>query len=205
MQDLKGRRIGIAGGTLDKCWHLLLAYGADQFGVDLEHDSTHAYGSSPVLAQELEEGEVDAALLDWTFCARLETRGFRRLIGVGDLAKSFGVVGDLALSGYLFRQPNERTDILSAFATASSDAKRLLARSDAAWVSVRPLMQAADDATFQTLKRAFLAGIPNRRLEDERADAERLNARLTRIGGKDRAGSQAMLPPGLYWGDSSAR
>ncbi len=52
--------------------------------------------------RKLESGELDAALLYWTFCARLEARGFRRLIGADGIAEAFGVTGPIALLGYVF-------------------------------------------------------------------------------------------------------
>jgi NitT/TauT family transport system substrate-binding protein len=198
--DLKGKRIGVAGGALDKSWLLLRAYAAERFGLDLAEQASPAFGAPPLLAEKLAAGELDAGLLYWNFCARLEAKGFRRLVGASEIARSFGLTGEIALLGYVFDEAFASDAArLAAFAAASRDAKARLAASDAAWESLRPLMAAEDEATFQALKRAFLAGVPNRPVAAERADAERLYAVLARIGGEKLVGPAKTLPPGLYW------
>ena len=199
--DLKGKRIGVAGGALDKSWLLLRAYAAERFGLDLAEQASPAFGAPPLLAEKLAAGELDAGLLYWNFCARLEAKGFRRLVGAGEIARSFGLAGEIALLGYVFDEAFASDAArLAAFAAASRDAKARLASSDAAWESLRPLMAAEDEATFEALKRAFLAGIPSRPVAAERADAERLYAVLARIGGEKLVGPAKNLPSGLYWG-----
>jgi NitT/TauT family transport system substrate-binding protein len=199
--DLKGKRIGVAGGALDKSWLLLRAYAAERFGLDLAEQASPAFGAPPLLAEKLAAGELDAGLLYWNFCARLEAKGFRRLVGAGEIARSFGLAGEIALLGYVFDEAFASDAArLAAFAAASQDAKARLASSDAAWESLRPLMAAEDEATFEALKRAFLAGIPSRPVAAERADAERLYAVLARIGGEKLVGPAKNLPSGLYWG-----
>src|SRR5215203_6051511 len=47
--DLKGRRIGVAGGPLDKSWLLLRAYAQKELGVDLAGASEPVFGASPLL------------------------------------------------------------------------------------------------------------------------------------------------------------
>ncbi|MGY2048522.1 ABC transporter substrate-binding protein [Methylobacterium sp. JK268] len=199
--DLAGKRIGVAGGALDKNWLLLKAHAQEKEGLDLERGARPAFGAPPLLMQKLETGELDAALLYWTFCARLEAKGFRRLIGAEAIARAFGVEGPIALLGYVFDESllQRRADLLAAFSRASRQAKQALAAEDAAWQPVRPLMAAQDEATFAALRRDFLAGIPRRPLAAERADAERLYAVLARLGGERLVGSATTLPDGLYW------
>lgn len=197
--DLAGRSIGVAGGPLDKSWLLLRAFAQDKAGFDPAQRSSPAFGAPPLLSQKLEVGELDAALLFWNFCARLEAKGFREVIRTGDMAKSFGVSGEIALLGYLFDEDRGGDrETLAAFAAASRQAKALLASSEAAWDSVRPRMQAADEPTFQVLKRYFIEGIPKRELAVERADAERLYAILARLGGERLIGPAKTLPADLY-------
>ncbi|MET7244650.1 ABC transporter substrate-binding protein [Methylobacterium sp. EM32] len=198
---LAGKRLGVAGGPLDKNWLLLRARAREKDGLDLEREAKPVFGAPPLLMRKLESGELDAALLYWTFCARLEARGFRRLIGADGIAASFGVEGPIALLGYVFDeallQREPRT--IAGFARASARAKQALAAGEAAWTPVRPLMAAEDEATYATLKRAFLDGIPHRPAAAERKDAERLYAVLARLGGERLVGAAATLPEGLYW------
>ena len=48
------------------------------------------------------QGEFDAVLNFWHFCARLEANGFRRLIGADDAAKALGASGPVSALGYVF-------------------------------------------------------------------------------------------------------
>jgi NitT/TauT family transport system substrate-binding protein len=202
--DLSGKRIGVAGGALDKSWLLLRAHARERAGLDLATAAMPAFGAPPLLANKLESGELDAALLYWNYCARLEAKGYRRLIGAGDIAQSFGLEGEIALIGYIFDESilQRRADILDAITTASGAAKALLARSEPAWAAIRPLMSAEDDATFEALRRYFLEGVPERPVTVERADAERLYAVLAKLGGEKLVGPGTSLPQGLYWGDA---
>jgi NitT/TauT family transport system substrate-binding protein len=201
--ELAGRRIGIAGGALDKSWLLLRAYVRDRTGLDLASGASPAFGAPPLITHKLEAGELDAALLYWNFCARLEAKGFRRLIGAAEIARSFGLAGDLALLGYLFWEGASRPTSIAAFAAASRAAKERLASSASAWEPVRPLMQAEDEATFEALKRYFIDGIPRRGTRAERDDADRLLDVLVRIGGERLAGPARRSPAGLYWDETS--
>ncbi|KAA2237478.1 ABC transporter substrate-binding protein [Salinarimonas soli] len=203
--DLKARRLGVAGGPLDKSWLLLRAHAAEAAGLDLAAASTLSFGAPPLLAQKLEAGELDAGLLYWNFCARLEAKGFRRLIGAGDVARALGATGEIALLGYVFDEAAARKmALVDGLAAASRAAKERLAADPAAWDRLRPLMHAEDDATFEALRRAFLEGIPRRPLPEERADAERLYAVLARLGGERLVGPATRLPEGLYWREGAA-
>ena len=75
----------------------------------------------------------------------------------------------------------------------------MLAQDPATWQIVRPLMAAEDDATFEALKRDFLAGIPRRSVAEERADAEKLYTVMSRLGGARLVGKGSALPPDLYY------
>jgi NitT/TauT family transport system substrate-binding protein len=199
--DLAGKSIGVAGGALDKSWLLLQAYARKSVGLDLVQAARPAFGAPPLLSYKLESGELDAALLYWNFCARLEAKGFRRVIGADEIAASFGISGPIAFIGYAFSEAvvAGKPEAIRAFATASRRAKQTLAAQDAAWAALRPSMQADDDATFETLKRRFVEGIPQRSISAEEADAARLYALLAELGGAKLVGAAKTLPDGLYW------
>ena len=199
--DLAGARLGVAGGALDKSWLLLQGFGRKTAGLDLARSASPAFAAPPLLSHKLEAGELDAALLYWTFCARLEAKGFRRLIGVDELAAGLGASGEISFLGYVFDRERlgGRVAAIAPFAAASRAAKTRLAGADDAWTAVRPLMQAEDEATFETLKRHFIAGIPRRSSADEEADARRIYATLAELGGEALVGRAAQLPAGLFW------
>jgi NitT/TauT family transport system substrate-binding protein len=202
--DLAGKRLGVAGGALDKNWVLLKAYAQEQAGLKLESAATIAFGAPPLVAAQLEAAQLDAALLYWNFCARLDAKAFRRLIGADSITRSFGVQGEIALIGYVFDEALAEREprLIEGFASTSQAAKRVLEESDEAWAEVRPLMGTDEEATFQALKRAFIQGIPKRSLEAERSDAERLYMVLRTLGGEKLVGPGTALPVGLYWGDN---
>src|SRR5438445_6058762 len=99
--DLKGRKIAVAGGPIDKNWMLLRA-ALKQGGIDLKSDSTIAYGAPPLLAAKTLSGEMDATVNYWNFCAVLEAKGLRRLIGIEDLLPKLGATGRTSMIGYVF-------------------------------------------------------------------------------------------------------
>ncbi len=205
--DLAHRRIGVAGGALDKSWLLLRAEAKRRHGLDLAKDAEPIFGAPPLLSRKLETGDLDAVLTFWSFAARLEAKGYRRVLDVGDLARAFGASGDVALLGWLFRRDFAEThgDLLDRFAAAGRAADARLATDPKAWDRLRPLMRAEDTATFEALKRRFLAGRPHRPLADEERDARTLFAALAAIGGADLVGPAATLPDGLYRSGADGR
>src|SRR2546429_8502703 len=81
LTDLKGRKLAVAGGPIDKSW-LLLRASMKQDGIDLKLQSTIVYGSPPLLAAKTLSGEMDANVNYWNFCAALEAKGLRRLTAI---------------------------------------------------------------------------------------------------------------------------
>jgi NitT/TauT family transport system substrate-binding protein len=68
LADLKGRKLAVAGGPLDKSWLLLQAL-ARRSGVDLRRQATIVYGAPPLLSEKQVQGETDAtlAIVGYTF------------------------------------------------------------------------------------------------------------------------------------------
>lgn len=199
--DLKAKKIGVAGGPLDKGWLLLQAYAKKTAGLDLAREAEPVFGAPPLLQQKLESGELDAALIYWNFAARLEAKGFRELVSVEGAARGLGAEGQVALIGYVFRQDfaDAHPDLVKGFVAASRAAKALLAGQDAEWTRIRPIMRADDDATFAALKRRFVEGVPSRPIAEEARDAAGLYAQIAAIGGERLVGPAKTLPDGTYW------
>src|ERR1700737_3254470 len=66
--DLKKKKLAVAGGPLDKSWLLLQAF-ALRAGIDLRKQAVIVYGAPPLLSQKALQGETDATLTYWNFCA----------------------------------------------------------------------------------------------------------------------------------------
>lgn len=204
LSDLKGGKIGIAGGPLDKSWLLIQALARKQHGLDLAKEAEALFGAPPLIQQMALRGEMAAAINFWHFAARMEAAGMRRLVDVADAARSLGLDPDLPLLGYVFKGEMARADpaLIAGFAAASREAKRLLAGSDAEWDRLRPAMNVADDAEFIALRDGFREGIPAEAAIDEAA-ACKLLALLAAVGGEALVGAASTLPEGVFYNAGS--
>ena len=199
MADLAGKKIGIAGGPIDKSWLLIQGLAAKRHGMDLAAAAEPVYGAPPLLNEKVLDGELDAVLNYWHFAARLEGKGYRQLVGVEEAISELGVASVPPQLGYVFQQSfaEANSELIAAFAGASRAAKQLL-ESDEEWERIRPLTRAEDDATFEALKRRFRDGIIERWGEQERADAAEVYAVLAGLGGEQLVGGATELAPGTF-------
>jgi NitT/TauT family transport system substrate-binding protein len=200
LADLKGRKLAVAGGPIDKNW-LLLRASMKQDGIDLKSESTIVYGAPPLLAAKTLGGEMDATVNFWNFCAALEAKGFRRLAGVEDLLPKLGAKGRTAMIGYVFDEEwgNINRDAVARFIAMTREAKNILATSDAEWEKIAPLTGTADAATLRAYRDRYREGIPRRPIADEEADARILYRVLAEIGGREIVGPAQELDPGTFY------
>jgi NitT/TauT family transport system substrate-binding protein len=200
LADLKGHKLAIAGGPIDKNW-LLLQAALKQDGVDLKTQATIVYGAPPLLAAKALDGEMDATLNYWNFCAALEAKGFRRLAGMEDVLKKLGTKGRIAMIGYVFDEAwaDAHRDTVARFIAVTRAAKEILATSDAEWDVIAPLTGAPDAATLHAYRDRYREGIPRRPIADEEADARVLYRVLAQIGGRDLVGNATELDPGTFY------
>lgn len=198
--DLKGKKIGVAGGALDKSWLLIQALARRDHGLDLPSVSDVVFGAPPLISQKAIQGELDAALNFWHFCARLEADGFRRLIGAGDAQMALGASGPVSALGYVFHDKwaNDNPQAARGFLKASAQAKDLLARSDEEWLRLAPVIR-AEGRELAKLRDRYREGIPRRPVAEEAADAGRLYRVLAGIGGEKLVGSASEMAPGTFW------
>ena len=198
--DLKGRLLGVAGGPLDKSW-LIVQAAAIRQGIDLKRDVTLQYGAPPLMFQKLLQGEAEAGLNYWNFCARLEARGYRRLFDVRDAEMALGLKEPIALIGYAFTEDFAagHKSTIDRFIAIAQKANDIMRRSDAEWDALRPLMNAEDQATFEAYRDQTREGMPRRTIAAEQADADALFKTLAEIGGPELVGPLHELDPGLYY------
>jgi NitT/TauT family transport system substrate-binding protein len=200
LADLKGRKLGVGGGPIDKSW-LLLQARMKQDGIDLKSEATIAYGAPPLIAAKTLDGEMDASLNFWNFCAQLEAKGFRRLAGIEDILPKLGAKGAVSAVGYVFDEDwaASHRDAVARFIAMTRKAKQLLVTSDAAWDKIAPLTGATDPAMLKVYRDRYRDGIPRRSIADEEADARVLYRVLAEIGGRDLVGPAAELDPGTFY------
>lgn len=199
--DLKGKKIAVAGGPLDKSWLLLRGLANRDYNLDLTADSQQFFGAPPLLAQKALQGEVDASLNYWNYCARLEAKGFREVIGANEAAMALGAKGPVSAIGYVFSESwaDRNLDAVKGFVAASRQAKQIMKTSDAEWERLRAKTGAEDDATLYALRDRFRAGIPSRPLREEMEDTARVYAILAKIGGERLVGPAKTMTPGTFW------
>lgn len=200
LADLKGRKLAVAGGAIDKSWLLLRAV-MKRDGIDLTSDATIAYGAPPLLARKTMSGEMDANLNYWNFCAALEAKGFRRLSGMEEILLKLGAKGRPAMIGYVFNETwaAAHREAIARFLAVARQAKEILATSDADWDTIAPLTGATDAATLRAYRERYREGIPRRPIADEEADARTLYRVLAGIGGAEIVGPGQDLDPGTFY------
>jgi NitT/TauT family transport system substrate-binding protein len=200
LADLPGRRLGIAGTALDKSWLILRLLAQRQNGRDLDEVVEKSFGAPPLLAEQLAAGRLDALLTYWQFAARLEARGARRLLGMGEAVRALGIVEPVPLVGYVLSAAwaKEHAASCAAFFRACRRAEEVLLRSDEEWRTIAPLTGAADPVELERLRDAFRDGIPRSDEEAMRVAAENLYDLLARIGGEALVGPSRTLPPGTF-------
>jgi NitT/TauT family transport system substrate-binding protein len=200
LADLVGRRLGVAGGPIDKSWLLLRAYSRRTIGRDIADVARPVFGAAPLLTEEIRNGRLDAVLNFWTFAARLQGSGFVRLLDMAAVLKLLGIEPAPTLVGFVFRQRSlmAKRTVLEAFFTSVADGNAVLAHSDAAWERLRPLVQPATDAELAAIRSFYRAGIPGPWGEAETRSAERLFDMLAALGDKELVGARTRFDAKLF-------
>ena len=201
VSDLAGKKIGVAGGPVDKSWLLLRAYMKNSIDTDPMEASEVQFGAPPLLNELALRNELNALLTFWHYGARFRAAGHQDVISIPDILSGLGVDNTLALIGWTFNEniAETRPGALEAFMAASYEAKKILLESDEEWERIRPLTKAKDDVTLEALRDAFRAGIPRRFGDAEEQTAAEIFAILAREGGKKLVGDSTQLNPGTFW------
>lgn len=198
--DLVGHRLGVAGSSIDKSWLILQLYARSRYGLDLGAKTDKSFGAPPLLNEEIEAGRLDAVLTYWPFAAKLEARGMRPILPIGDALAGLGLPQDLPLTGYVFSAEwaTVNREAVDGFFAASREAKGVLATSDAEWERITPLTGARDPAELVKLREAYRQGIPRSWTAAETEAAARLFRLLAEIGGSALVGDSRELAPGTF-------
>ncbi|MDX0457890.1 ABC transporter substrate-binding protein [Sinorhizobium medicae] len=199
LPDLAGKKIGIAGGPLDKSWLILRAYAKQQHGMDLAAETEQVFGAPPLIFKSALSGETAGTINFWHFLAKMRAKGMHELISVSDAAAALKLDPDTPLLGYVLKGEYAAThpDIVKGLYKASRAAKDLLRSDDEVWGALRDKMNAADDAEFVALRDGYRAGIPSGKPIDEAA-ADRFLRLMAELGGEELVGKATSLPNGLF-------
>ena len=200
LADLKGKKLAVAGGPLDKSWLMLQAV-ARRDGIDLRTQANIVYGAPPLLSEKALQRENDATLTFWNFCAELEGKGFKRGIDMEAIEKRLGASGPVAMVGYAFDAgwAARNKSAVARFLDVAAKAKDILANSEAEWLRLAPRIGVSDQAGLEIYRRRYSEGIPRRPIRDEEHDAARLYRVLVEIGGPELIGPAPDLDKGTFY------
>ena len=201
--DLEGKKIGVAGGQVDKGWLIYRAYFQKKYGKDLVKLSKPIFGAPPLLNKKIKQKSFDAILTYWPYQAELiGDKDFLKIINITDVISELGVPSGVPVIGWVFHENwgNEKLGILNKFLQSSKEAKQLMLESDAIWEKVRPFMQADNDTLFVNLRDAYREGIPKNDFSQSQLNGSRkLYSILAKIGGKELVGKAKELSSGTFW------
>ncbi len=206
VKDLLGKKLGVAGGPLDKSWLLLKASALKQ-GVDLDRGATILYGAPPLLAEKARQGEIDAVLEFWNFAVELEAQGFRRPVEMTEVEKSLGAVGKPIVTGYVFKESfaSRHEEALERFFAMMKKARALIASDDKAWQAAAGRIREKDKATLGLYRRRYVEATPEGDALDQQRDLSKLYAVLAQIGGEKLVGPAKTLDPRLFFENEKDR
>ncbi|KJV08144.1 ABC transporter substrate-binding protein [Methylocucumis oryzae] len=159
LSDLSGKKLGIAGGELDKNWLLLQALAQKQ-GIALANTVEKIYAAPPLLNEQIKQGRIDAILTYWNFAAKLEAQGYKVLLTGKEIQQGLGISESVPSLGYVFKQSwaKQHTAALQSFFAAAHKAKDHLCTDDKAWQKILPLTLTDDVVTQQKLRQRYCEG-----------------------------------------------
>jgi NitT/TauT family transport system substrate-binding protein len=200
IKDLKGKRLGIAGGELDKNWLLLQAL-AQKEQLDLNASVEKTFGAPPLINEQIKQNRVDAVLNYWHFAARLEAQGYRQIIDGKGILKGLGITENVPSIGYVFKQSwaASHKQAVNSFFKAGRQAKNQLCSSDTAWQKIIPLTRADNLRTQSILRQRYCEGSVEHWGDKEQQAAARIYTMLRKLSHNQLTGQSENLQPGTFW------
>ena len=201
--DLKGKKIGIAGGQVDKGWLIFQAYYKKKYGQDLKKLSKPVFGAPPLLNKKMKQESFDAILTYWPYQAKLlADKKFKKAININDILSQLGIPEGVPVIGWVFKEEwaKKNQTILNNFLDASKEAKKIMLESDEIWEKIRPHMNVTEDSIFSKLREIYREGIPKEDFTKTQIEgSKKLYSILSEIGGKELVGKAKKLSPGTFW------
>lgn len=203
--DLKGRKLGIAGGPVDKSWLLNRAYAKKTLNQDLANLVEPQFAAPPLLHKLALKGELDAVLTFWHWGAKLQAAGWQPLTPMQDLLPELGVETAVPLLGWTttaaFAEAN--SDAFNGLLAASYAAKAILRDNDDEWTRLAPKIKAQSPEQSAALMAGYRDGIPAQFGQAEIDGAVAIFDVLAAEGGAKLVGQATALDPVIFWSDFS--
>ena len=199
--DLKNKKIGVAGGSLDKSWLFLRAYAIKKYDKDPLTFFKTSFAAPPLINGLLRNSQLDAGYNYWNYTARLQALGYIELLTLKDILPYIGIEGELPLIGYVFREEfvQKNKIALNGFINASNEARQILKTSNKEWQRISEMTGANNQLMLEKIRDAFRKGIPSDDHQLMKKNIQNAYDILSRIGGEDLVGSSSSLSPGTYW------
>ena len=200
LADLKGKKLGIAGGELDKNWLLLQALGLKQ-SIDLNKSLEKVYAAPPLLNQQLAEQRIDALLTYWQFAARLQAQGYRELLSGEQIIQQLGITEPVPSLGYVFKASwgEQHKPVLHSFFNTTQIARDALCANDQAWEQIKDLTEAETQAVQKQLRQRYCQGRITQWSEANRKAAESLYQILHQLSDNKLTAKSPSLQTGTFW------
>jgi len=201
LSDLAGKKLGIAGGELDKNWLLLQTLTQQKNQLNLNTLVEKVYGAPPLLNQQLIHDRVDAVINYWHFAARLEAKGYKQLINGKEILQQLGIKAEMPTLGYVFNRNwgLKNSAMVQQFLTATQQAKNQLCESTEVWQSIVPLTKAKDKATEKKLRERYCAGRIKHWGKTEQQAAAKIYQLLRKLSNNKLTGHSETIQPGTFW------
>jgi NitT/TauT family transport system substrate-binding protein len=201
VKDLNNKRLGIAGGELDKNWLLLRALLMQQYELDLDQSVEKVFAAPPLLNQQILQARVDAIITYWHYAARLEAQGYRQIINGKEILEGLGIKASIPSLGFVFNQSwaNSNKKAVNSFLQATMQSKELLCTSDSAWEKIIPLTKAEDKKTQQVLRERYCAGRIDSWGKEQQQAADQIYSILQKLSHNRLTGSSEQLQPDIFW------
>ena len=202
LEDLRGKKLGIAGGELDKNWLLLQALVQQQLHFSIADELEKVYGAPPLLNQQLLQNRVDGLLNYWHYAARLEAKGYYPLITGQQIIQSLGINVAMPTLGYVFKNSWAKANktAVQRFFKATAQAKNLLCDTTEAWQKITSLVKADNKTTENLLKQRFCEGRIKQWGSEQQQAAEKIYLLLRETSQQRLTGSSKTLSKGIFWG-----
>lgn len=200
--DLKDKKLGIAGGSVDKSWLLFQAYTKKQYGIDLKNYVLPTFAAPPILNAKIEDGSLQGVLNFWHYNTRLEDMGYKKLISLNEILPKLGIDDNsIAFIGWVFKDEFAKKDkeLVTKFLKASDEAKEILKNNKDAWEKIKPLMDAPNKNVENLLIKGYIDGIPTNFNETTISNMQKLYDILNEYGGKNLVGDATTLNPDIFW------
>jgi len=200
-QDLKGKRLAIAGGELDKNSLLLQALMQKQGQGELFQGMEKIYGAPPLLTQQLKQQRVDALLTYWHYAARLEAEGYKVLMTGADILLSLGIEKKVPSIGFVFNRTwaEQHRSVIQGFLEQSKQAKHTLCSVDMAWQAIDELTHIQSKQESQLLRQHYCGGRVNHWGDEEQQAAGDIYQYLKVTSQQRLTGKSAAVQEGVFW------